>query len=97
MGSSWAVSVDSRALFEAIANAARHGVFAALLARAGLTGPTPIFEGERGFERQVSGPLETDIAEWATGGNSRDFEGWNLQIAPLTDDSWSSAARSSAA
>src|SRR5688500_14710430 len=42
----------------AFANAARHGVFAALLARAGITGPSPIFEGEKGFEKLVSGPLD---------------------------------------
>ena len=42
----------------AFANAARHGVYAALLARAGITGPAPIFEGEKGFEKLVSGPLE---------------------------------------
>jgi len=42
----------------AFANAARHGVFAALLARAGMTGPAPIFEGEKGFEKLVSGSLE---------------------------------------
>ncbi len=41
----------------AFANAARHGVFAAMLAREGLTGPAPIFEGEKGFEKLVSGPL----------------------------------------
>ena len=37
----------------AFANAARHGVFAALLARAGMTGPAPIFEGQMGFEKQL--------------------------------------------
>jgi 2-methylcitrate dehydratase len=43
----------------AFANAARHGVFAALLAREGMTGPAPIFEGEKGFEKLVSGlPME---------------------------------------
>jgi 2-methylcitrate dehydratase len=41
----------------AFANAARHGVFAAMLARDGMTGPAPIFEGEKGFEKLVSGPL----------------------------------------
>ena len=35
----------------AFANAARHGVYAALLARAGMTGPAPIFEGQMGFEK----------------------------------------------
>ena len=42
----------------AFANAARHGVFAALLAQQGMTGPAPIFEGEKGFEKLVSGMLE---------------------------------------
>jgi len=39
----------------AAANAARNGVFAAVLAKHGMTGPSPIFEGEMGFFRQVSG------------------------------------------
>lgn len=42
----------------AFANAARQGVYSALLARAGMTGPSPIFEGEKGFEKLVSGPLD---------------------------------------
>jgi 2-methylcitrate dehydratase len=37
----------------AFAAAARHGVFSALLARAGMTGPGPIFEGQMGFEKQL--------------------------------------------
>src|ERR1700746_3625704 len=37
----------------AFATAARHGVFSALLARHGMTGPAPIFEGEMGFEKQL--------------------------------------------
>ncbi|HEY2588945.1 MAG TPA: MmgE/PrpD family protein [Tepidisphaeraceae bacterium] len=41
----------------AFADEARHGVFAAMLAREGMTGPAPIFEGEKGFEKLVSGPL----------------------------------------
>lgn len=41
----------------AFAHAARNGVFAALLARAGMTGPAPLFEGDMGFCQQVSGPL----------------------------------------
>ncbi len=57
----------------AFANAARHGVFAALLARAGLTGPAPIFEGEKGFEKLVSGRLETHPEDWADGRNGREF------------------------
>jgi 2-methylcitrate dehydratase len=37
----------------AFAHAARHGVYAALLARSGMTGPAPIFEGQMGFEKQL--------------------------------------------
>jgi len=37
----------------AFANAARCGVYAALLARAGMTGPAPIFEGIMGFEKEL--------------------------------------------
>jgi 2-methylcitrate dehydratase len=37
----------------AFANAARHGVYSALLARGGMTGPAPIFEGQMGFEKEL--------------------------------------------
>src|ERR1700759_5422171 len=37
----------------AFAHSARHGVYAALLARAGMTGPAPIFEGAMGFEKEL--------------------------------------------
>jgi 2-methylcitrate dehydratase len=46
----------------AFANAARHGVYAALLARAGMTGPAPIFEGQMGFEKQLGVSLG-DVGE----------------------------------
>lgn len=42
----------------AFAHAARNGVFAALLAREGMTGPVPLFEGDMGFWQQISGPFE---------------------------------------
>ena len=42
----------------ASANACRNGVFAALLARAGVSGPFLPFEGRSGFLRQVCGPLD---------------------------------------
>jgi 2-methylcitrate dehydratase len=42
----------------AFANAARNGVFAALLAAEGLTGPAPIFEGDLGFMKLLTGPFE---------------------------------------
>jgi 2-methylcitrate dehydratase len=45
----------------AAAEAARNAVFAALLARGGITGPAPIFEGRAGFFKQVSGAAEIDV------------------------------------
>jgi 2-methylcitrate dehydratase len=42
----------------ASANACRNGVFAALLARAGVSGPFLPFEGKSGFLRQVCGELD---------------------------------------
>ena len=41
----------------AFANAARNAVFAATLAAEGLTGPAPIFEGEVGFMKLLTGPF----------------------------------------
>ncbi|MFH1087316.1 MAG: MmgE/PrpD family protein [Chloroflexota bacterium] len=58
----------------AAANAARNGVFAALLARRGLTGPEEAFEGRCGFLRQVTGEMELP----AFGGDGRRF---NVQDA----------------
>ena len=42
----------------AFANAARNGLFAALVAGEGMTGPAPIFEGELGFQKLLTGPFE---------------------------------------
>ena len=42
----------------AFSNAARNGVFAAGLARQGLTGPNEIFEGPKGLFKMVTGPFE---------------------------------------
>lgn len=44
----------------AFANAARNGVFAALLAEKGMSGPSPIFEGVFGFWKLVSGEFSLD-------------------------------------
>src|SRR5216110_445255 len=46
----------------AFAHAARHGVYSALLARAGMTGPAPIFEGQMGFEKELGVSLG-DVGE----------------------------------
>src|SRR5206468_1702350 len=41
----------------AFANAARNAVFAAELAAEGMTGPAPIFEGDLGFMKLLTGPF----------------------------------------
>jgi 2-methylcitrate dehydratase len=52
-------------------DAARNAVFAAQLARAGIAGPSEIFEGDAGFFKQVTGPLVIDTA--AFGGQGKPF------------------------
>jgi 2-methylcitrate dehydratase len=54
----------------AFSNAARNGVFAALLAAEGMTGPAPIFEGELGLMKLV---LRTDFDVPVLGGNGNPF------------------------
>src|SRR5438874_1933666 len=50
--------------------ASRNAVFAALLARDGLTGPAPIFEGRLGLFKQVSGEASIDVGKFGGRGNS---------------------------
>lgn len=51
------------------ANAARNAIFCATLARHGMTGPSPIFEGKMGFMVQLSGDFDLDVATWGMGAN----------------------------
>jgi 2-methylcitrate dehydratase len=51
-------------------NAARNAVFSAMLAKKGMTGPAPIFEGEMGFWKQVSGPFELNVGGFGGRGGS---------------------------
>ncbi|HEX3315736.1 MAG TPA: MmgE/PrpD family protein [Gemmataceae bacterium] len=53
----------------AFANAARNGLFAALLCGEGMTGPAPIFEGDLGFMKLLTGPFE--VAEF--GGRNQPY------------------------
>jgi 2-methylcitrate dehydratase len=53
----------------ATAAAAKAGLFAAQLARAGMTGPTAAFEGRHGLFEQVTGPFELEDR----GGADRSF------------------------
>ena len=46
------------------AEASRNAIFGATLARAGLTGPAPIFEGRWGFFNLVTGPTEVDTSRF---------------------------------
>jgi len=52
----------------AAAEAGRNAVFASMLARAGLSGPAPIFEGRSGFFVQVAGPADVDVEAFGRGG-----------------------------
>ena len=52
------------------AEAARNAVFAAMLAREGLTGPTPIFEGKWGFFALVAGSADVDVGAFGRRGVS---------------------------
>jgi 2-methylcitrate dehydratase len=49
--------------------ASRNAVFAAMLARAGLTGAAPIFESRIGFFKQVSGEANVDVGKFGGHGN----------------------------
>ena len=62
------------------AEAGRNAVFAAMLARGGLTGPAPIFEGNSGFFQQVSGPATVDTDGF--GGRSVPFRIHRCSLKP---------------
>lgn len=57
----------------AFANAARNGVFAATLAADGMTGPSPIFEGDLGFMNLVTRQAFTVAPMGAENGGPADF------------------------
>ena len=60
----------------ALANAARNAVFAAFLAKEGMTGPSPIFEGRGGFFKATTGPFQLE----EFGGNGRPFRIMDIMI-----------------
>ncbi len=63
-------------------NAARNAVFSAMLARGGMTGPSPIFEGEMGFFKQVSGPFQLDTGGFGGRQGSFKIGGTYLKFFP---------------
>jgi len=62
------------------AEASRNAVFAAMLARGGITGPSPIFEGRLGFFKQVSGIADVKVE--AFGGHGSPFRIHNCGMKP---------------
>jgi 2-methylcitrate dehydratase len=52
------------------AEAGRNAVFAATLARVGVTGPDPVFEGRKGFFQLVSAPAEVNLGAFGGRGGS---------------------------
>jgi 2-methylcitrate dehydratase len=56
----------------AVAETGRNALFATRLARAGLTGPAPIFEGKAGLFQQVTGTADIDVASF--GGRDKPFK-----------------------
>ena len=66
----------------AAAEAGRNAVFAARLARAGLTGPAPVFEGQSGFFAQVSGPANVDVESFGRRGIPFRLHQCNLKPYP---------------
>jgi 2-methylcitrate dehydratase len=64
------------------ADAARNGVFAAELARGGITGPSPIFEGEAGLFKQVTGPFTVDTAAFGNRGKRFKIRDCSVKFYP---------------
>jgi 2-methylcitrate dehydratase len=64
------------------ANASRNAVFSALLARQGITGPAPIFEGEMGFFNQVSGRFQLDVKAFGREGKGFKLEETFVKFYP---------------
>ena len=63
------------------AEAARNAVFATALARGGITGPEPIFEGRKGFFQLVSPAAPVDVG--AFGGPGAEFKIHQCGIKPF--------------
>jgi 2-methylcitrate dehydratase len=64
------------------ANASRNAVFSALLAREGITGPSPVFEGEMGFFNQVSGRFQLDVKSFGGKGGRFKLEETFVKFYP---------------
>ncbi len=65
------------------AEAGRNAIFATMLARGGLTGPAPIFEGKKGFIQLVSGPAEVDVASFGRRGTAFKIHQCGMKAYPV--------------
>ena len=64
----------------AAAEAGRNAVFAVKLARSGISGPAPIFEGTSGLFQQVTGPGNLDVESF--GGRGTEFRLHRCSLKP---------------
>jgi 2-methylcitrate dehydratase len=64
------------------ANAVRNGVFAAMLARGGLSGPAPVYEGHSGFFQSVTKPVPIDTGAFGGAGVPFRIESVGLKAFP---------------
>jgi 2-methylcitrate dehydratase len=64
------------------AQSTRNGVFAALLAQQGITGPAPIFEGTHGVFRQLGAEYEVAIEEFGGRGGTFQIHRTSLKRYP---------------
>jgi 2-methylcitrate dehydratase len=65
------------------AEAGRNAVFATMLARAGITGPAPIFEGRKGFFQLVSGPADINVEAFGGRGNQFKIHECGMKAYPV--------------
>lgn len=65
------------------AEAGRNSVFAAMLARAGITGPSPIFEGRKGFFELISGPADVNVDTFGHRGGQFKIHDCGMKAYPV--------------
>jgi 2-methylcitrate dehydratase len=58
----------------AFSNSGRNAIFAAMLAKRGMTGPAPVFEGSMGFWNQVTGEFALNIEFFGGKGKGNRFK-----------------------
>jgi 2-methylcitrate dehydratase len=64
------------------AEAGRNAVFAAALARGGMTGPAPIFEGRKGFFQLVSTAADVNVAAFGGAGIAFKINQCGMKVYP---------------